>query len=84
MEPVDGLSFLKALRAAKLKTVRETPVVFLTADAKRDTVLVAKELRVNGYLVKPVALSDLRARIDAVLTPPPPLNPPTSSIDWNC
>jgi two-component system chemotaxis response regulator CheY len=70
MEPVDGLTFLKLLRGAKLPNVRNTPVVFLTADAKRDTVVVAKDLHVNGYLVKPVALADLKARIDMILKPP--------------
>jgi two-component system chemotaxis response regulator CheY len=69
MEPVDGLAFLKALRGAKLPNVRDTPVVFLTADAKRDTVLTAKGLHINGYLVKPVAVADLKARIDSVLKP---------------
>jgi two-component system chemotaxis response regulator CheY len=69
MEPVDGLAFLKALRGAKLPLVRDTPVVFLTADANRDTVIIAKDLHVNGYLVKPVAISDLKTRIDIILKP---------------
>ena len=71
MEPVDGRKFLKFLRDAKLPQVRLTPVVFLTADAQRDTVLFAKEHHVNGYLVKPVSLADLKARIDIILKPAP-------------
>jgi DNA-binding response OmpR family regulator len=69
MEPVDGLMFLKMLRGAKLPHIRNTPVIFLTADSKRDTVLFAKDLHVNGYLVKPVAMSDLKTRIDTILKP---------------
>ncbi|SRR5258708_39231142 len=69
MEPVDGRMFLKLLRDARLQQVRLTPVIFLTADAQRDTVMFAKEHHVNGYLVKPVALGDLKARIDAILKP---------------
>jgi two-component system chemotaxis response regulator CheY len=67
MEPVDGLTFLKLLRQAKAETMRRLPVVFLTADAKRDTVTFAKEHHINGYLVKPVSLGSLKARLDAVL-----------------
>ncbi len=67
MAPVDGLTFLKMLRQTKIESMRRTPVVFLTADAQRDTVMFAKEYQVNGYLVKPVSLGDLKSRIDAVL-----------------
>lgn len=67
MEPVDGLQFLKTLRSLKERSLALTPVILLTSDTQRDTVLFAKEHRVNGYLVKPVSLKDLKARIDAVL-----------------
>lgn len=67
MEPVDGLTFLKTLRGLKVRSLALTPVIFLTADSQRDTVLFAKDHHVNGYLVKPVSLKDLKTRIDAVL-----------------
>ena len=67
MQPVDGRQFLKMVRATKVDWVRNIPVIFLTADAKPETVKVAKELNVDGYLVKPVTVGDLKARIDAVL-----------------
>jgi two-component system, chemotaxis family, chemotaxis protein CheY len=69
MEPVDGRAFLKQLREAKLPGIAHTPVVFLTGDAQRDTVLFAKEHAINGYLVKPVSLNGLKSRIDSALTP---------------
>lgn len=69
MEPVDGRTFLKLMRQSKMEAMRRTPVVFLTADAQRDTVAFAKEHQVNGYLVKPVSLGNLKARIDAILMP---------------
>ncbi|MBI1777894.1 MAG: response regulator [Proteobacteria bacterium] len=71
MQPVDGRTFLKLLRQAKLEHIRRTPVVFLTADAQRDTVMFAKEHHIDGYLVKPVSLGDLKSRIDAILKPAP-------------
>jgi len=67
MKPMDGRTFLKTLRRMKVEGLAETPVVFLTGDSQRDTVLFAKEYSVNGYLVKPVSLADLKIRVDAVL-----------------
>ena len=67
MEPVGGRVFLKMLRSLKARSLALTPVIFLTADAQSDTVIFAKEHHVNGYLVKPVSLTQLKTRIDAVL-----------------
>jgi two-component system chemotaxis response regulator CheY len=67
MEPVDGRQFLLNLRALEMRAVARTPVIFLTSDTKRDTVVFAKEHQVSGYLVKPVSLADLKTRIDAAL-----------------
>jgi two-component system, OmpR family, response regulator len=60
---MDGLSMLKALRAAGA----ETPVLILSAMGQVDERV--KGLRVGGddYLVKPFAFSELHARIDALL-----------------
>ncbi|MBL8688645.1 MAG: response regulator [Rhodospirillaceae bacterium] len=69
MAPVDGFAFLKLLRQSKVESMRRTPVVFLTADSQRDTVMFAKEHQVSGYLVKPVSLGSLKTRLDAVLKP---------------
>lgn len=66
MKPVGGLAFLKTLRELKVESVRNTPVIFLTADAQSDTVLFAKEHAVNGYLVKPVSVAQLKAHIDVI------------------
>jgi len=67
MKPVDGRQFLKMVRETKVDWVRNIPVIFLTADAKPETVQMAKDLHVDGYLVKPVTAGDLKARIDSVL-----------------
>ena len=67
MEPVDGLQFLENLRKLPIPEIASTPVVFLTADAGQSTVLAAKNLKVDGYLVKPVSVTQLRKRIEGVL-----------------
>lgn len=69
MEPIDGLTFLRKLRGLGKPEFTRIPVIFLTADAQRDTVVEAKDLRVDGYLVKPVSPKQLKERIDAVLDP---------------
>lgn len=70
MKPVDGMTFLSILRKTSNAEIAQTPVIFLTADSQQETVIRAAKLHVNGYLVKPVSLTDLKKRITAVLSPP--------------
>lgn len=67
MEPIDGLAFLKKLRGLGRREIADLPFIFLTADTQRDTVLAARELRVDGYVTKPVSLNALKERIDVAL-----------------
>jgi two-component system chemotaxis response regulator CheY len=69
MEPFDGFEFLQRLRALGDPMLRQTPVVFLTGDRMSDSVTTAMDLKVNGYLLKPVALWDLQTHLDAALNP---------------
>jgi len=64
---MDGITFLRKLRALSKPEIAELPVVFLTADTQSDTVQTALGLRVDGYLAKPVSLKSLKDRIDAAL-----------------
>ena len=70
MPVMDGLGFLRTLRGFKDRVAARTPVVFLTSDSSRDTVLFAKDHLINGYLVKPVSQNDVKARIDTILKGP--------------
>ncbi len=67
MKPIGGLEFLRQVRAVKINAIAVTPVIMLTADAGAETVALAKERAADGYLVKPVALNQLKARIDALM-----------------
>lgn len=67
MEPMDGLGYLGMLRAFRNEEIAATPVIFLTADKQQETVISAKQLKVDGYLVKPVSLQALKQRLDALL-----------------
>jgi two-component system, chemotaxis family, chemotaxis protein CheY len=69
MEPINGMEFLQRLRGLSKPEFSELPLVFLTADMKSETVELARGLRVDGYLVKPVSLKALKDRVDAALFP---------------
>jgi two-component system chemotaxis response regulator CheY len=67
MTPKNGLEFLLMVRSSPDRTIAQTPVVFLTADSQKDTVMFAKEHAIDGYLVKPVSTKALKDRIDAIV-----------------
>lgn len=67
MPPVDGFDLVRRVREFRLASVRETPILMLTADRFEDTVKYAKDLVVQGYIAKPTTMEILRDRIDAVL-----------------
>ncbi len=63
---LDGLSFVKALRAAKITT----PALFLTAIGGVDDRIEGLRAGADDYLVKPFAFGELSARIDALARRP--------------
>jgi two-component system chemotaxis response regulator CheY len=67
MEPVGGREFLERVRANQLAAIKWTPIIFLTADAEKETVLFAKDHQVTGYLVKPINANQLKERISLAL-----------------
>ncbi|PWC52572.1 response regulator [Azospirillum sp. TSO22-1] len=67
----DGLSYLGELRKAVIPSVAETPVVMLTSDGTPDVVLGAKDLKVSGYLLKPVSPAALKKAIERALSAAP-------------
>jgi len=63
---LDGLSLIKWMRAAGLKT----PVLMLTAMSAVDERVKGLRAGADDYLVKPVSFQELHARIDALLRRP--------------
>ena len=64
MPGMDGLSLLKAVRAdANLSSM---PVLMVTAEAKREQIVVAAEAGINGYVVKPFTAITLKEKIDKI------------------
>jgi two-component system OmpR family response regulator len=64
---MDGLSVVKALRSANVKT----PVLFLTAVAGLDDRVEGLTAGGDDYLAKPFALSEVMARLAALARRPP-------------
>lgn len=63
---LDGLSVLKSLRAAGIKT----PVLLLTAVSAVDERVKGLKFGADDYLVKPFSLQELLARLEALLRRP--------------
>lgn len=64
---IDGLSIVKAARAANI----QTPIMFLTTVAGVDDRVAGLDAGGDDYLVKPFHFSELLARINALLRRPP-------------
>ncbi|RMD92032.1 MAG: DNA-binding response regulator, partial [Alphaproteobacteria bacterium] len=64
---LDGLSLVKALRAAKVTT----PAIFLTAVGGVEDRIEGLQAGGDDYLVKPFAFGELSARIQALARRPP-------------
>lgn len=64
MPGMDGLSLLKAVRADE--NLSKMPVLMVTAEAKREQIVVAAEAGVNGYVVKPFTAITLKEKIDKI------------------
>ncbi|KQV44110.1 MULTISPECIES: response regulator transcription factor [unclassified Rhizobium] len=64
---LDGLSLVRALRAAG----RRTPVLFLTALGGIDDRVDGLEAGADDYLTKPFAFAELMARVNALARRPP-------------
>lgn len=70
MQPMDGLTFLKALRRTRSGAVRSIPLVFLTSHNESETVRAAVAAGVDAFIIKPPTLKSLKTRIDAMLAAP--------------
>ncbi len=63
----DGFVYVAEIRGDAMADVAATPVVMLTSDSAEEAVLTAKQLKVNGYLVKPVSANSVKRAIERAL-----------------
>lgn len=64
MPKLDGLSFLRAVRATP--QLKNAGFIMLTGRADNDLVKRAQQFGVNNYLVKPFTIATLRQKIEEV------------------
>lgn len=65
MQPMTGLELLKEVRAEdRTKTL---PFVMVTAEAKAENVVAARQAGVNNYVIKPFTLAVLKQKLTTVL-----------------
>jgi two-component system chemotaxis response regulator CheY len=65
MQPMSGLELLKEVRAAD--RTRSLPFVMVTAEAKAENVVAARQAGVNNYVIKPFTLAVLKQKLSTVL-----------------
>lgn len=65
MQPVTGLELLKQVRAEE--RTRATPFVMVTAEAKVENVIAARQAGVNNYVIKPFTLAVLKQKLTSVV-----------------
>lgn len=67
MRPMDGLEFVRQLRAHANPLVKNMKVIFMSGDSSNATLEVAVPLGTYGYIVKPPRLDTLKAKIQLAL-----------------
>ncbi len=65
MEPMTGLELLKEVRADT--RLKDTPFIMVTAEAKMDNVVTAKQAGVDNYIVKPFNAAVLKMKLQSVV-----------------
>jgi two-component system chemotaxis response regulator CheY len=65
MAPLTGLDLLKHVRSNP--RTKAIPFVMVTAEAKPENVLTAKNAGVNNYIVKPFDAATLKKKLEGVL-----------------
>ncbi len=64
MPGMTGIDLLKAVRAnPKLVNL---PVLMVTAEAKREQIIMAAQAGVNGYVIKPFTAATLKEKIEKI------------------
>ena len=64
MPGMQGIDLLKAIRADA--SLSHIPVLMVTAEAKKEQIIMAAQAGVNGYIVKPFTAGTLKAKLDKI------------------
>lgn len=61
MPIMEGIDLVRAIRADD--SLRELPILMVTAEARREQIVAAAEAGINGYIVKPFTAQTLGQKI---------------------
>ena len=64
MPGMQGIDLLKAIRADT--NLSHIPVLMVTAEAKKEQIVMAAQAGVNGYIVKPFTAATLKTKLDKI------------------
>ncbi len=64
MPGMQGIDLLKAIRADD--NLSHIPVLMVTAEAKKEQIVMAAQAGVNGYIVKPFTAATLKTKLDKI------------------
>lgn len=64
MPGMSGIDLLKAVRSDD--SLKNLPILMVTAEAKRDQIVAAAQAGVNGYVVKPFTAAVLKEKIEKI------------------
>jgi CheY-like chemotaxis protein len=67
MAPMDGLEFVRQIRAHATLELRKTPVLIMSADSNTEKLNATAPLGVAGYIIKPPSLAALRTKLEHAL-----------------
>ncbi len=68
MPGISGLELCRSLRKGDLGEENKfTPVILITGDGRIETVMEAKESKINDFIIKPISLTELQKRLTKVL-----------------
>lgn len=65
MVPKDGIETLREIR--EMKHCQDIPVIMLTSQREKQTILESSKLGINDYVLKPFKTQDLHDRIENIL-----------------
>lgn len=64
MPGMQGIDLLRAIRADD--NLKHIPVLMVTAEAKKEQIVMAAQAGVNGYIVKPFTAATLKTKLDKI------------------
>ena len=64
MPNMDGLTLLQKIRATP--SLKHLPVLMITAEAKKENIIVAAQAGASGYIVKPFTAATLSEKLEKI------------------